>query len=183
MFPVSQSLESAQMHNHYLLQDCSNKHKRIILVVPLFIWACECNVQSSHSVPKDPGLQIFFTWKKHFNFPQSKQNLVQAFVSVFVEFGSVTKIIYDVKVIHHSPCGAPICLFVFRWEKLLNLQLVIYMIHELYMELLSLSFPVGSVRTHLRSMHIECDRFRRTLTINQFEFESLNEQCAYWNPS
>lgn len=94
-FQLSQSLESAQMHNNYLLQDCSNKHKRIILVVPLFTCACDCNVQSSHSVPTDPGLQVF-NLKKYFNFPQSKQNLVQALVSVFVEFGSVTKIIYDV---------------------------------------------------------------------------------------
>lgn len=103
------------MQNNCHLQDCSDKHKRIILVVPLFTCACKCNVQIRHSVPKDPGLQVFFlTWKKKLDFPQSNRNLVQALASVLVVFGSVTKIIYDVvKVVHHSPCGAPICFFVF----------------------------------------------------------------------
>lgn len=40
------------------------------------------------------------------------------------------------------------------------------------------SFRLGSARAHLRGVHIECDTFRRTLTINQFEFESLKEQSA-----
>lgn len=53
-------------------------------------------------------------------------------VSVLVIFGSVTKIMYDaVKVIHHSPQGALICLFVCfsRGVKLLSLDIVMCMIH------------------------------------------------------
>lgn len=146
-FQLSQSLESAQMHNNYLLQDCSNKHKRIILVVPLFTCACDCNVQSSHSVPTDPGLQVF-NLKKYFTFPQSKQNLVQALVSVFVEFGSVIKIIYDVSYSSLSLRSSH--LFVcFSAEK--NCWICglwyIYMIHELYMGLFSV--PVGTLRAIL----------------------------------
>lgn len=57
---------------------------------------------------------FFNLGKKKLDFPQSNRNLVQALASVLVVFGSVTKIIYDVvKVVHHSPCGAPICFFVF----------------------------------------------------------------------
>lgn len=53
--------------------------------------------------------------KKNVDFPQSNWNLVQA----LVVFGSVTKIIYDVvKVVHHSPRGAPICFFVFPLRKI-----------------------------------------------------------------
>lgn len=172
------------MHNNYLLQDCSNKHKRIILVVPLFTCACDCNVQSSHSVPTDPGLQVF-NLKKYFNFPQSQQNLVQALVSVFVEFGSVTKIIYDVSYSSLSLRSSH--LFVcFSAEK--NCWICgLWCIRIWFMSYIwgyFLSFcPCWDSDSHLRGMHIECDRVRRTLTINQFEFESLKEQCAYWNPS
>lgn len=57
-------------------------------------------------------------------FPQSKQNLVPTLMSVLVTFGSMTKVMYDtVKVIHHSPPGALICLFVFHGgAKLLSLD-------------------------------------------------------------
>lgn len=82
----------------------------------LFTCACESNVQISHSVTKDPGCAGFKLTKKYLAFPQSQQNLVPTLVSVLVIFGSLTKIIYDtVKVIHHSPPGALICLFVFFW--------------------------------------------------------------------
>lgn len=99
--------------------------------MPLFTCACESNVQISHSVTKDPGCAGFKLTKKYLAFPQSQQNLVPTPVSVVVIFGSLTKIIYDtVKVIHHSPPGALICLFVFSGgAKLLSLDFMMCMIH------------------------------------------------------
>lgn len=58
-------------------------------------------------------MQVFKQTKKKSLFPKSEQNLVPALVSVLIIFGHMTKIMYDaVKVIHHSPKGALICLFV-----------------------------------------------------------------------
>lgn len=47
--------QSAQMQNNCLLQDCSDKHKWILLDVLLFTCAYESSLQISHSVTKDPS--------------------------------------------------------------------------------------------------------------------------------
>lgn len=83
------------MQNKRLLQDCSDKLKWILSDVPLFTCACEADVQISHSVTDDPGSADFKLAKKN------KKTVT-----------------YDpVKIIHHSPPGAHICLFVFLGER------------------------------------------------------------------
>lgn len=85
-------------------------------------------------------------------------------MSALVVFESVTKIIYDVvKVVRPSPCGAPI--WFFPLSKIAEFGVCGVCDSRV--------ICVVSFFSPLRGMHIECDRFRRTLTINQSGLESL----------
>lgn len=77
-------------------------------------------------------MQVFKLTKKYLLSPQSKQKLVPTLLSVPVIFGSLTKIMYDaVKVIHHSPIGPLLSLYVCfsSQAKLLSLDIVMCVIH------------------------------------------------------
>lgn len=64
--------QSAQMQNNCLLQDCSDKHKWIVLDVPLFTCTGESAAQISHCVRKDPGYASFKLTKKIFTLSLEK---------------------------------------------------------------------------------------------------------------